>query len=163
MGRADATGEAGRDLLPALGVPTVGDADGINAVAGHIDILRQVRAVLTPHDAEFARLSGEMPPEGGMARVDAARALAGKTGAVVVLKGHRTIVAAPDGRCDLNPTGNPGMARGGSGDVLAGLLVSLMAQGAPPYEAARAAVWLHGTAGDVCAGTLGEYGMTPRT
>ena len=116
--------------------------------------------MLTPHDGEFARLFGAMPPDGARARMLAASDAARQSGSVVLLKGHRTIIASPDGRCAVNPTGNPGMASGGSGDVLAGLVVSFAAQGIPPFEAACAAAWLHGAAGDDCARSIGEYGMT---
>ena len=80
---------------------------------------------------------------------------------MLVLKGHRTITAFPDGETFVNTTGNPGMAKGGSGDVLAGMILSLLGQGLPPKQAVPAAVWLHGRAGDLAAEALGEYGMTP--
>ena len=100
-------------------LPVVFDADGINALSGHIDILSHMQQtpVLTPHDGEFARLFGAMPPDGARARILAASDAARQSGCVVLLKGHRTVIAAPDGRCAVNPTGNPCMASGGSGDV----------------------------------------------
>ena len=113
--------------------------------------------VLTPHEGEFRRLGGEL--SGG--RMAGAKALAEKTGAVVVLKGYRTITAAPDGRIYVNSTGNPGMATGGSGDVLSGILTCLLGQGMEPAEAAAAAVWLHGRAGDLAAKKLGMRSMLP--
>ena len=161
LGREEATGALVRDLASMLTMPVVFDADGINALAGHIDILSHMQQtpVLTPHDGEFARLFGTLPPEGARARMLAASDAARQSGCVVLLKGHRTIIAAPDGRCAINPTGNPGMAAGGTGDVLAGVLVSFIAQGLKPFDAACAAAWLHGAAGDDCARDIGEYGM----
>lgn len=139
--------------------PMVLDADGINVLQGHIDRLDRAAApvVLTPHEGEFRRLGGEL--SGG--RMAGAKALAEKTGAVVVLKGYRTITAAPDGRIYVNSTGNPGMATGGSGDVLSGILTCLLGQGMEPAEAAAAAVWLHGRAGDLAAKKLGMRSMLP--
>ncbi len=161
LGREEPTGALVRDLASMITLPVVFDADGINALSGHIDILSHMlkTPVLTPHDGEFARLFGTLPPDGARARMLAASDAAKQSGCVVLLKGHRTIIAAPDGRCAINPTGNPGMATGGSGDVLAGLVVSFIAQGVQPYEAACAAAWLHGAAGDDCARDIGEYGL----
>ena len=138
--------------------PVVLDADGLNVLEGAADALKARRAptVLTPHDGEFRRLGGAVGPD----RMASAAALAQTLGAVVLLKGHRTVVT--DGtRGYENRTGNPGMATGGSGDVLAGLLVSLLGQGLPPLEAAACAAWVHGAAGDLCAGAWGQYGLTP--
>lgn len=161
LGREEATAALIQDIASMITLPVVFDADGINALSGHIDILSHMQQtpLLTPHDGEFARLFGAMPPDGARARMLAASDAARQSGCVVVLKGHRTVIAAPDGRCAVNPTGNPGMASGGSGDVLAGLAVSFLAQGVPPFESACAAAWLHGAAGDDCARDIGEYGM----
>ena len=139
--------------------PLVLDADGINVMSGHIDILRDRKAplIVTPHPGEFLRLGGVL---NGATREEAAASLARGLGCTVVLKGMGTVVT--DGRSILrNPTGNPGMATGGSGDVLAGMIVSLLGQGLSPLDAASAAVWLHGRAGDLAASELGEYGMLP--
>ena len=114
--------------------------------------------ILTPHDGEFARLGGDLSGED---RLGKAREFAVRWGCILVLKGHRTITALPDGRCLVNTTGNAGMAKGGSGDVLAGMLVSLLGQGMEPGKAAAAAVYLHGLAGDLAAAELGERGMLP--
>ena len=132
------------------------DADGINALSGHIDILRKAQApvILTPHKGEFARISGVEPAQSE----DAAQGFAQDTGSVLLLKSHRTLLSAPDGRQARNTTGNPGMAKGGSGDVLAGMLLSLLGQGIPAFEAACMGAWLHGAAGDRCAAEIGEYG-----
>ena len=126
---------------------------------GHIDVLRGAACpvVLTPHDGEYRRLMGRLPGED---RMGAAAALAEKTGATVLLKGHRTAICGADERWE-NRCGNPGLATGGSGDVLAGILVSLLGQGLPPVHAAAAAAWLHGTAADRCAARMGEYGLLP--
>lgn len=161
-------------LLEALACPVVLDADGLNLISGHIneadkregltvlsrhiDVLdrREGLTVLTPHDGEFARLSGAVLPIRD--RLGAARDFAQRHRCLVVLKGHRTITTA-GGACLVNPTGNPGMAKGGSGDALAGLMGALLAQ--KISDAPAAAVWLHGRAGDLAAEELGEYGMTP--
>ena len=161
LGRAPKTEKLVRALLEDLEIPVVLDADGINALAGHMDILdgRKALTVLTPHDGEFARLTGTALPIQN--RLAAAQSFARDHHCILVLKGHRTITAAPDGRAWINTTGNPGMSKGGSGDVLAGLILALLGQGWEPELAARDGVYLHGEAGDRCAGSLGEYGMTP--
>ena len=148
-------------LLSDLPCPVILDADGLNILSRHIDVLdkRSAPTVLTPHDGEFARLSGcELPIHD---RLAAAREFVEKHHCVLVLKGHRTITAASGGRgrtrCFINATGNPGMARGGSGDALAGLMASFCAQG---EEDIISAVWLHGRAGDLAAKEKGERGMT---
>lgn len=149
-------------LVERLQTPLVLDADGINAVAEHIDVLDTRRGrltVLTPHDGEFLRL--RQGKAIGPDREAAALAFARQHGCVLVLKGHRTITAFPDGETFENTTGNPGMAKGGSGDVLAGMILSLLGQGIPPKKAVPSAVWLHGAAGDLAAASFGEYGMTP--
>ena len=160
LGRSDAVLELVQAALQNQNhVPIVLDADGINALEGHIDVLRGATCpvVLTPHDGEFARLGGDLKTQN---RLDAAQALSQQTGAVVVLKGHRTVIADGADRY-VNLPGNPGMATGGSGDVLAGMLASFLGQGLLAVDAARAAVCLHGAAGDLCAQEIGQYGMTP--
>lgn len=164
LGRSEELDALVAALVGEARCPVVLDADGINAMAGHIDRLREAACplILTPHDGEFLRLSpsAALPPADFDARADRAMALARKLRAVVLLKGYRTAIT--DGtRLYRNETGNPGMATGGSGDVLAGMLVSLLGQGLAPLEAAAAAAWLHGAAGDRCAAERGEYGMTP--
>ncbi len=158
LGRSPEILEIVRAVLAASPCPVVLDADGLNALDGHIDVLRGAArpVVLTPHEGEFARLGGDLSP----GRRAAAEAMARDTGAVVLLKGRGTVVT--DGsRTYVNPTGNPGMATGGSGDVLSGILTSLLGQGLAPLEAAAAAAYVHGAAGDDCAARLGQYGMTP--
>ena len=147
-------------LLESAQGSLVVDADGINLLARHMDSLDRRPAgatVLTPHEGEFARLGGAQPED----RLAGARAFATAHRCVLVRKGHRTIVAWPDGRCFLNPTGNSGMAKGGSGHVLGGMILSLLGQGLDPGRAAVCAVWLHGRAGDLAAADKGEYGMLP--
>ena len=159
LGRGAAAEENVLALLADLPGPVVLDADGINAVAAHIDVLdrREGAAVLTPHEGEFLRIGGDLSRGRERAAADFAR----RHGCVLVLKGPGTVVAAPDGRTRINPTGNSGMAKGGSGDVLAGMVLSLIGQGADPFDAAACAVWLHGRAGDLCREALSEYAMTP--
>ncbi len=165
LGRAPKTEKLVRSLLEDLEIPVVLDADGINALAGHMDILdgRKALTVLTPHDGEFARLTGTALPI--QDRLAAAQSFARDHNCILVLKGHRTITAAPDGRAWINTSGNPGMAKGGSGDVLAGLITSFLGQKqlefGSPAALTAAAVYLHGSAGDKAAQKFGEYGMTP--
>ena len=135
------------------------DADGLNALDGCPELLQRRTAptVLTPHEGEFLRLGGDL----SRGREGAAAAFSRKYGVYLVLKGHRTLVADPEGRLAVNETGNSGMAKGGSGDVLAGMIVSLLSQGCGTFDACCAAVWLHGRAGDRAAADKGERGMTP--
>ena len=158
LGRSDALDEMVRDVL-TFRQPLVLDADGINALTGHMDVLRRRHGVtvLTPHEGEFLRVGGDL----SRGRVDAAVDFAAKYGVYLVLKGHETVVAAPDGRYRINTTGNSGMAKGGSGDVLAGMVLSLLGQGMDAFDACCAAVYLHGRAGDLAAEQKGERGMTP--
>lgn len=158
LGRSGGVEAAVRYALSHFEGPLILDADGINALAGHINVLHSTAAqlVLTPHPGELRRLLGD--PDAGEAQ---AAALARETGAVVLLKGHRTVICAPDGTRLRNTTGNPGMAKGGSGDVLAGVILSLLGQGLSPLDAAACGAFLHGAAGDRCANARGEYGMTP--
>ncbi len=159
LGRSDALDEMVRDVL-TLPQPLVLDADGINALSGHMDVLQRRRdrvTVLTPHEGEFLRVGGDL----SRGRIDAAVDFAQKYGVYLILKGHETVVAAPDGRYRVNTTGNSGMAKGGSGDVLAGMVLSLLGQGMDAFAACCAAVYLHGRAGDLAAAEKGERGMTP--
>ena len=158
LGQSEDTFEVVKAVLQKASCPVVLDADGINVLSAHKDILRgrQAVTILTPHDGEFARIGGQVNKD----RMGSAMALARDLGCIVLLKGHETCIT--DGEsCYLNRTGNPGMAVGGSGDVLAGILVSLLGQGIAPLEAAAAAAWLHGAAGDICAQEIGQYGMLP--
>ena len=146
-----------KTVLQEATCPVVLDADGINLLKGHMDLLRGRRypTVLTPHPGEFKRI-GVLDED----RTASAVALAKESGAVVLLKGHRTVIT--DGSAVYqNPTGNPGMATGGSGDVLAGMITALLGQGIGPLESAACGAWLHGAAGDICARELGQYSMLP--
>lgn len=158
LGQSEGTLAVVRAVLEKAECPVVVDADGINVLSAHRDLLRgrKLPTILTPHDGEFARLGGVI----GEDRMSAAAALAEELGCVVLLKGHETCITdGTDGY--LNPTGNPGMAVGGSGDVLAGVITALLGAGLPPLEAAACGAWLHGAAGDRCAAELGQYGMLP--
>ncbi len=158
LGQSEGTLAVVRAVLEKAECPVVVDADGINVLRAHRDLLRGRKSptILTPHDGEFARLGGII----GEDRMAAAAALADDLGCVVLLKGHETCVT--DGvNGYINPTGNPGMAVGGSGDVLAGVITALLGAGLPPLEAAACGAWLHGAAGDRCASELGQYGMLP--
>lgn len=141
--------------------PVVIDADGINALCGSINIIREIRApvIITPHPGEMARLCGVKTCEIENNRIAYSRDFARDNGCIVVLKGANTIVALPHGGIFFNTCGNPGMATGGSGDVLSGMLVSLLAQGLAPEEAAKAAVYLHGEAGDRAAARRSQRAM----
>src|SRR3990172_2591896 len=147
-------------LYAHLPKPMVVDADGLNALAAHRDVLARPGGprILTPNPGEFARLLGadRVPPE---QREAAAAALAARLGVVIVLKGHRTCIT-DGGKPALNTTGNPGMATGGSGDVLTGLIAALACQGLAPLDAAWLGVFLHGLAGDLAAERLGQESLT---
>ena len=145
-------------ILKEFNGPVVLDADGINVMISHKDILRDRTSptILTPHDGEFLRFGGVLNDD----RLTSAAKFAKEYGITLLLKGYRTIIT--DGNDHyVNSTGNPGMATGGSGDVLAGIIVSLLGQGLPPLEATACAAWLHGTGGDICAEEIGQYGMLP--
>ena len=158
LGQSHGVSEVVKTVLEQAQCPVVLDADGINAAAKHMDILRgrTAPAILTPHDGEFARLGGVI----GADRVAAAEQMARELGCIMLLKGHRTVIT--DGSATyINQTGNPGMAVGGSGDVLSGIIVSFLGQGIAPLEAAACGAWVHGAAGDLCAFQMGQYGMLP--
>ncbi|MBQ4545358.1 MAG: NAD(P)H-hydrate dehydratase [Oscillospiraceae bacterium] len=140
--------------------PLILDADAITLCAkDRLSLKNSARTlILTPHEGEFSRL---VPEFDSSRREEFAANFARENRCVLVLKGHRTITAAPDGRLFANTTGNPGMAKGGSGDVLAGIITSLVGQGIPPTEASYTGVWLHGAAGDAASEMYGEYSMTP--
>ena len=157
LGQSEAVFQVVKAVLENAACPLVLDADGINVTAPHKDLVRGRTAptILTPHAGEFARLGGD--PGGRQA---AAETMARDLGCIVLLKGHGTVIT--DGGCTyINMTGNPGMAVGGSGDVLAGIITALLGQGIEPQEAAACGAWLHGAAGDICAAEIGQYGMLP--
>lgn len=163
VGRGAETDAAVCRLIEMIQKPLVIDADGINILAEHIDLLerRTAPTVLTPHPGEMGRLMGTTAGEVQADRTRAAEFFAAAPNVTLVLKGAGTMIAAPDGARYRNPTGNCGMAKGGSGDVLAGMLVSFLAQGMAPPDAAAAAVFIHGLCGDRCAGKHSVRGMLP--
>ena len=157
LGQSKGTMAVLKTVLCEFDGPVVLDADGINLLSGHTDLVRgrKAQTVLTPHPGEFARIEGR--PE---MREESAADMARKLGAVIVLKGNNTIIT--DGETLYrNTSGNPGMAVGGSGDILAGMITALIGQGLSALYASACGVWLHGEAGDICASTMGQYGMLP--
>lgn len=158
LGQSDGTLAVLRCVLENFSGPVIVDADGINLLAQHKDLLRGRTGItiLTPHEGEAARLLGRPVTD----RLWDAVTLARELGAIVVLKGHETLIT--DGEQIFpNPTGNPGMAVGGSGDVLAGMIAGLLGQKLSAIDAAACGVWLHGAAGDLCAREMGQYAMLP--
>lgn len=143
--------------------PLVIDADALNCICNKTEILKNLKvpAIITPHPGEMARLLHSTPKAVNSNRENTAIDFAKKFGVVTVLKGAGTIIASPDGEVYINHTGNSGMATGGSGDVLSGIIGSLLAQGAAPINAAAAGVFLHGTIGDLAAEKLGKISMLP--
>lgn len=148
LGTAEETGQVVRKLYRELRQPMVVDADGLNLLAGDVAVLAAGPRILTPHPGEMSRLSGLSILEIQGNRRSLAADFAKRHGVFLVLKGASTVVAAPDGRLAVNPTGNPGMAAGGMGDVLTGLIGGLLAQGVSPWEAACLGVYIHGLAAD---------------
>ena len=153
------------EILSLFDGPVVIDADGITNLCRFgkkTEILKGRENVLTPHPGECDRLLDALglEPVSVMGRVAAAEAVSDRTGAVVLLKGADTVVTSGSGSTYINTTGNPGMATGGSGDVLTGVITALAASGIAPLDAARAGAFVHGMAGDLAAGKLGQWGMT---
>jgi hydroxyethylthiazole kinase-like uncharacterized protein yjeF len=150
-----------RNLVRRITIPMVIDADGVNALAGSADMLKKAKAsvVMTPHPGEMARLLGVSTDDIQKDRIGAAMDFAEQFSITLVLKGAGTVIATPHGEVFINTTGNPGMATGGTGDVLTGMIGSLLAQGYGPTQASCLAVYLHGLAGDLAAEEKGEAGM----
>ena len=161
IGLDEETRAAARALVQELPKPMAVDADGLSALAGHLEALRAAPAarVLTPHPGEMARLLAASVPDVQRARITTVREFATRHGAHVVLKGAWSVIGDPEGRVFVNPTGNPGMASGGTGDVLTGILGALLARGMAPGVALQAAVYLHGLAGDIAAERVGEESL----
>jgi NAD(P)H-hydrate epimerase len=161
LSRAPSAEDFALRFVESCARPLVLDADGLNAVAGATEPFAKTHApiVVTPHLGEMSRLTGIEAHELDLKRIDAAREWAARWNVIVVLKGAPTVTAAPDGRATVNPTGNSGMATAGMGDVLSGAIAALIAQGCEPYDAARAAVWAHGEAGDRAAREIGARGI----
>lgn len=156
------TAQLVRNMVMTTSVPTVVDADGINAIAQDPGTLKAAKApiVLTPHPGEMARLTGLSVQEIKLDRLNIALRVADQWGKIVVLKGARTIITDPSGVAYINTTGNSGMATAGSGDVLTGIIAGLLAQGIRPLEASVLGVYVHGLAGDIASSRYGEMGMT---
>ena len=148
-----------RAVLENAACPLILDADALTALQGETALLDACRAplLLTPHEGEFRRLGGELS---GGRLAGALRFTEEHPGVTLILKGYGTLICRGDTVC-VNPNGGPAMAKGGSGDVLCGILTALLAQGFAPDLAARCAVWLHGRAGDLAAAELGEYSLAP--
>ena len=160
LGTAPETKNLVRHLLKDMLLPTVVDADGLNALQGHLDLLKKMKVppILTPHPGEMGRLLSMDPPEIQKRRISIARDFASEYQVFLVLKGARTIIADPEGGIIVNPTGNPGMASGGMGDVLTGMIAGLLVQGYSPLDASRLAVYIHGASADSLAKTKGPIG-----
>src|SRR5574341_1044186 len=161
IGLDEETETVARALVQELPKPMAVDADALSALAGHLDLLRGAPAArcLTPHPGEMARMLGVTVGEIQRDRIAAAREFATRHRAHVVLKGARSVIGDPDGRVVVNPTGNPGMASGGTGDVLTGMLGAFLARGLAPAAALQSAVYLHGLAGDLAAERMGEEAL----
>ena len=162
ISRQEETAEFVRTIVEKYAMPMVLDADGLNAFDGMADKLsgKGRTLVITPHPGEMARLTGLSIPEVQRDRIGIARSFAREHEVIVVLKGHRTLIARPDGEVWVNTTGNPGMATGGTGDVLTGMVAGMIAQNPEKItEAVTAAVHLHGLAGDIACETMGEQSL----
>jgi NAD(P)H-hydrate epimerase len=161
LGTHPETREVVRELVRTSPLPAVIDADGVNCLKDAPDCLKNAAGprIITPHPGELARFLGVSPKDIQARRLETAREVAAACRAVVVLKGAQTVVAAPDGRLSLNPTGNPGLASGGTGDVLTGLIGGFLAQRLAPWDAARLGVFLHGLIADALARDLGPRGF----
>jgi len=160
IGQASKTRSLVENVISKIKIPIVVDADGLNNLAGRCQLLKKLKAtvVLTPHPGEMARLIEATPAEVQQDRLKCARDFATHFGVHVVLKGAATVIAHPDGSAFINPTGNPGMASGGMGDVLTGVLAGFITQGFSPQAAAQTAVYLHGAAADTLANRIGPIG-----
>lgn len=148
-------------LLAAIENPVVIDADGLNALGGSLDLIagREPPTLITPHPGEMGRLLGISTKEVQAERLRLTNDTAKRTGAAVLLKGHRTIIASPDGQTRINPTGGPALATGGSGDVLTGVSAAILASTNDAFAAGWAGAWIHGRAGDLLSRTVGERGV----
>ena len=158
LGQSEGTFAVVKAVLEHAACPVILDADGINVIAAHKDIVRGRTnpTILTPHAGEFSRLGGSID----VGRQLAAEAMARELDSILLLKGHQTVIT--DGSTTyINMTGNPGMAVGGSGDVLAGIIAAFVGQGIAPLQATACGAWIHGAAGDICAAELGQYGLLP--
>lgn len=150
-----------KKILCTTDKPVIIDADALNLLRDDLEAMKNAKAkvIITPHPGEAARLLNKSAADINMDRLQSARELATVTGAVTVLKGADSVVATPEGKTYINTTGNPGMATGGSGDVLTGVIAALAGQGLEPESAAVSGVFLHGLAGDLASDQMGEYGL----
>jgi NAD(P)H-hydrate epimerase len=155
------TQELARALIAEVERPLVADADALGALAGHLDLLRRALGprALTPHPGEMARMLGVGIDVVQGDRLEITRSFGRDHRVGLALKGAGTVIGGPDGRVAVNPTGNPGMAKGGSGDVLTGIVGALLARGLDPVVALEAGCYLHGLAGDLTAADRGEVAM----
>ncbi len=162
LGAGKEQSELVKRVIEGSGSPVLIDADGLNALSGRLELLRECRqpVLLTPHPGEFERIAGYGCGKSLPERIKAARDLSERTGSAVLLKGYRSIIAS-EGEVFINPTGGPALAAGGSGDVLAGICGALMGQGVTPFDAARAGAWVHGRAGDISAWHTNERYVLP--
>ena len=161
-GISSSTTELLTNLLPQLEAPCVLDADALNNLKSHLHIFSNMKQppILTPHPGEMARLlPGTSSKSINDDRIGVARTFAAKHQVILVLKGANTVIANPEGKIAICPTGNPGMASAGMGDVLTGMITGLLAQGSTAWDAAQAGVYIHGLAGDLAAMTMGEQGL----
>lgn len=161
LGRHAKTRSLIKDLIRKIEKPLVLDADGLNALDGNLDLIkkRKGNTILTPHPGEAARLLKKDVQFVQLQRVDVAKRIAKETGAVVCLKGHKTVIADPGGQVYVNETGNSGMASGGTGDVLTGMIASFAGQGVEDMSAAVCGAYLHGLAGDIAAEKKGAFSL----
>jgi NAD(P)H-hydrate epimerase len=161
LSRNDVTMSLAQELCRKIRIPKVIDADGLNALAGKRKLLKELgpQTILTPHPGEMVRLMGCSISDIQSDRIGVAQEFAKENGVVLVLKGSPTVTADPQGAVYLNSTGNPGLASGGTGDVLTGAIAGLLAQGLSVMDAAILGVYLHGLAGDLAAALQGEAGM----
>lgn len=164
LGNRSETAEVTEFALKNADCPIILDADGLNSICGNINVLKESRGsvVVTPHPAEFARMTGRTAEEVQSDRISAAKRFAREYRVITVLKGVNTVIAAPTGEAFVNTTGNAGLAKGGSGDVLTGVIASLLAQGADPFYGTVLGVYLHGLAADKLAKTKPLFGILPR-
>jgi NAD(P)H-hydrate epimerase len=162
IGSVDQTFTIVRSVIAGAQCPLVIDADGLNAVAADLSVIQTSPSpfiIMTPHPGEMARLTGTTTAEVERDRIETARKFASEHAVFLVLKGARTVVATPDGRIAVNGSGNPGMATGGMGDVLTGVIAALVSQGYEPFDACCLGVFIHGFAADMVAGDQGEIGL----
>jgi len=161
LGREKGTQQFAREIIIHCPKALVIDADALFALSGHTDILLKAKAprILTPHAGEMARLTGQLPKEIEASRLKTAREFALHFNCVLLLKGHRSIVASSQGKTYINKTGNAGMATAGSGDVLTGMITAFLGQGMNAFDAAKYGAYYHGKAGDLAAQAQGKLGM----